>query len=219
MPLIGFEYEVVGDQDADREARPNGDGRLNVQRPADDLLANLAEALRRALTDRLGKIVFAVAGAGLGADAEQGREDRGFEQHAPVIIDLILQAGIALGSAPGWRSSTIELAVRHDQAIPDQQRARLSEGDLGVVLPDQARALRDQQEFAGRAVIDILGNLCGDLAGQIRSQTVISDAGITAPACSTYWLAGGWIAIGADGASIDVAIEEGELVILRRQVG
>ena len=28
--------------------------------------------------------------AGLGADAEQGREDRGLEQHAPVIIDLIL---------------------------------------------------------------------------------------------------------------------------------
>jgi hypothetical protein len=51
------------------------------------------------------------------------------------------------------------------QAVPDQQRTRLAKGDLGVVLPNQTRALRDQQEFSGGTVIDILSHLCGDFAG------------------------------------------------------
>lgn len=40
-------------------------------------------------------------------------------------------------------------------------------GDLVVIFPDQPRALRDQQDAAGRTVIDILGDLRGDLPGEI----------------------------------------------------
>src|ERR1700734_501940 len=86
---IGFEDEVVGDHHANREAWPDGDGRLDVQGARDDLLAGLVEALRRSLADCLRQVVLAVAGAGLGPDTQQRGQDRGLEQHAPVIIDLI----------------------------------------------------------------------------------------------------------------------------------
>ena len=58
-------------------------------------------------------------------------------------------------------------AVGHDEPVPDEQHTRLAEGDLAVVLADEARALRDEEVRAGRAVIDILRHLRGDLAGQI----------------------------------------------------
>jgi len=54
----------MGDQHADRESRPNGDRRLNVQRASDDLLADLAEPLRRALTECLHERILVVVGAG-----------------------------------------------------------------------------------------------------------------------------------------------------------
>ena len=82
--------------------------------------------------------------------------------------------------------------------------------------PIEARTLRDQQESAGRAVIDILGDLRGDLAGQIRPQAG-DQCRRDHRAGLEQILAGGWVdAIGADGAAIDVAVEEGELVILAR---
>jgi hypothetical protein len=107
---------------------------------------------------------FGVAGAGLGTDAEQGREDRRLEQHAPMVIDLAFQAGKAFRVGTGLTFQNDGSAIRHDQAIPNQQRAGLAEGHLGVVLADKACALRDQQNTAGRAVIDVIGYLGGDLA-------------------------------------------------------
>src|SRR3546814_15040212 len=42
--------------------------------------------------------------------------------------------------------------------------------NLIVVIADQPRSLRHQQDSAGRAIIDILGDLRGDLAGKVGSQ-------------------------------------------------
>ena len=61
------------DHDADREARADGDRRLDVQRPPDDLLADLTEALRRPLAKGLDERILVIAGAGLRADAEDRR--------------------------------------------------------------------------------------------------------------------------------------------------
>src|SRR5262249_43770023 len=94
---IGFEHEIVRDHHPNRETRTDGDGRLDVERAADHLLAGLVEALRHALLDGLGERAIVVAAhAGFRADAQDGREDRGLEQHAPMVIDLVLEAGIAL---------------------------------------------------------------------------------------------------------------------------
>ena len=91
----------MSDQNANREARPNGDGRLNVQGASNDLFADLAESLRRALMKGLHKPVFVVVGASFGPDAEKRCKDRPLEQHAPVIVDLVFKAGVAFGVRAG----------------------------------------------------------------------------------------------------------------------
>ena len=70
-------------------------------------------------------------------------------------------------SVAGRLSITIERAVGQDDALPDDERALLAEGDDVVVLADEAGALRDQQVAAGDGVVDVLGHLGDDEAGQI----------------------------------------------------
>src|SRR6202171_211942 len=72
---IGFKNQIVGDQHPDREARPNGDRRLNVQRALHDLPAGLADAVRRSLPQRLDELVLVVARACFRPDAENRRQD------------------------------------------------------------------------------------------------------------------------------------------------
>ena len=69
---VWFEYEVVSDHHANREARADGDRRLDVQRTPDDLLADLTEALRRPLAKGLDERILVVAGSGFGADVATG---------------------------------------------------------------------------------------------------------------------------------------------------
>ena len=59
-----------------------------------------------------------------------------------MMIDLGLKPRISprVGSRLSLKND--RSAVRHDQARPDQEDARLAEGNLAVVDPDQARALR-----------------------------------------------------------------------------
>src|SRR5579883_306045 len=160
---IRFEDEVVRDHHAHRKTWPDSDGRLNVERPADHLLAGLIDALRHALLNGLGeRAVVVAAHAGLRSDTKQRREDRRLEQRAPVAVDLVLEAGIAFGIGAGLTLQNDRAAVRHDQAIPYEKGTRLPESDLRIVLPDQARALRDQKDLSRWAVIDIFRHLCGD---------------------------------------------------------
>src|SRR6266481_184953 len=84
-----------------------------------------------------------------------------------MLIDLVFEAGEALSVSAGLTLQHDGAAVRHDQPRPDQEYAILAEGDLAVIDADELRALRDEQEPAARAVIDVLGHLRGDLAGKI----------------------------------------------------
>src|SRR5690242_17619605 len=147
---VWLENEIMGDHHADGETRPDRDRRLDIERAPDQLLAGLIEALRCALSDRLRQIVLAAAGARFGADAQERGEDRRLEQHAPVVVDLVLEAGIALGIGAGLTLQHDRATVRHDQAIPDEERTCLPKGDLRIVLSDQPRALRDQEDLARR---------------------------------------------------------------------
>src|SRR3546814_3971094 len=49
------------------------------------------------------------------------------------------------------------------------QDAALAGGDFIVILADQARTLRDEKNATRGAVVDILGNLRGDLPGEVRA--------------------------------------------------
>ena len=48
----------------------------------------------------------------------------------------------------------------------------MANGDAVVVGPDQAGALRNQEQAARGAIIDILGDLRSDLAGQVESHVL-----------------------------------------------
>jgi len=74
------------------------------------------------------------------------------------------------------------------EAVPDEESAGLTEGYLRVVLADEACARRDQKEFfrSGchrRSSVNLGGHWAR--AGRRRSPA-ISEAGMTAPACSTF---------------------------------
>src|SRR5262249_60363682 len=84
-----------------------------------------------------------------------------------MIIDLVLQSGIAFGVSTRLTFEHNRTAVRKDEASPDEENARLSERDLTVVDADQLRSLWDQEVAAGRTIIDILGDLARDLTGQV----------------------------------------------------
>src|SRR5690606_34211393 len=105
--------------------------------------------------------------AELCADTEQRRERGSREQPAPMMVDLVLQASESLRVDAGLALEHDRAAVRHDQPRPDEEHAILSERDLAVVDPDEPRSLRDKKILAGRAVIDVLGDLSGDLAREI----------------------------------------------------
>lgn len=151
-----------------RKARPDDVGRLDIQRPSHDLLADLVETLRAAGTQRLGDAV-AATDVGFRADTEHGRHQGGLEYLAPMIVGLILQSSEA-------RRIGRRLILQHDrvpgpphQPGPDQQHPLLAISDLGVIATDQCRALRDQQDMPGRTVIDILRDLRRDFARQVRA--------------------------------------------------
>src|SRR5579883_2660940 len=128
---VRFEDKVVRDHHAHWKTRPDGDGRLNVERAADHLLAGLIDALRHPLLNGLGKRAVVVAThAGLRSDAEERREDRRLEQRAPVVVDFVFEPGIAFGIGAGLTFKNDRAAVRHDQAIPYEKRTSLPESDL-----------------------------------------------------------------------------------------
>jgi hypothetical protein len=79
---------------------PDRDRRLDLERAPDDLLSDLAEALRGALAQSLDQGALVIVGAGLRTYAEQRREDCGLEQHAPMVVDLIFESSAPSGSAP-----------------------------------------------------------------------------------------------------------------------
>ena len=84
--------------------------------------------------------------------AEAVPEKKGARKEAAKATFLERVGHAAIGAGLAFQHD--RPAVRHDQAIPSEERTRLSECDLRIVLADQARPLRDQQDFSGRPVID-----------------------------------------------------------------
>ena len=104
----------------------------------------------------------------LAADAEHGRQRHALQQLPGVEIDLVGEAGVAAGVGGRQVVDHDRAAVGQDDALPDDERALLAEGDDVVVLADETGALRDQQVAARDGVVDVLGHLGDDEARQIR---------------------------------------------------
>jgi hypothetical protein len=76
--------------------------------------------------------------ARLRSDTERSREDGGLEEHAPMIVDVILKPGVALGVRARLALQNDRVAARHDDPCPDQQHTALPKSDGGVVLARSA---------------------------------------------------------------------------------
>ncbi len=84
-----------------------------------------------------------------------------------MLVHAVLQAGISGRIGAGLALENDRAAVRQYQPIPGQQHAGLPGGDLAVIFADQPRPLRDEQDTARRAVIDVGRHLGGNLTGKI----------------------------------------------------
>ncbi len=84
-----------------------------------------------------------------------------------MIVDAILETGKARRIHPGLAFEDKRPPVREDQPVPDEEHAALANGHAIVIGADQPGALRNQEQASRGAVIDVLGNLRGDLTWQV----------------------------------------------------
>ena len=142
---------------AQRPAGTDGDGRLDVEVLLNNALAGLIDILLGRFANRLDEIALLASERDLGADAQQSGQSHALQQRPGVVIDIIRQPGIAGGIGCGQIVDLDGGTIGQDDALPHQQGPRLAEGDDAVIGADQARALRDQQNLPGDAVMDVLG--------------------------------------------------------------
>src|SRR3546814_2074506 len=100
-PTPGPERQILVNEDAQRPSGANGDGGLEVEVLADDLLSGLAGRLLGRLANGAHEIAFIVADRQFGADAKQGRKPDALEQLPAMEVDLILEPGITGGIGGG----------------------------------------------------------------------------------------------------------------------
>ncbi len=88
---------------------------------------------------------------------------------------------------------------------------RWRRSNLAVINADQPRALRDQQRAAGRTVIDVLGNLGGDLPREIGADAGDQRGGNDRARLHDEGRRRLGEPVGAGRAAIDRGIDESEL--------
>lgn len=148
--------------------------------PTDDLLACVVDGVLPAVADRPEQPILIVNGE-FGADRQQCRQAGSLGEIPPVIVDAILKTRIALRVGSGLTFQDDRTAIREDEPLPDEKHPALTEADIVAVLADQPRALRDEQNAPGRAVVDMLRDLGGDLARQVGSDAGDEGRGDAAP--------------------------------------
>lgn len=84
-----------------------------------------------------------------------------------MIIDAIFKTSVTFGIGTRLSLQHDRATVRKNQPIPDKQHATLPKPTPLSYCPITCCPLRDQKDTARRAVVDILGDLSGDLAGKI----------------------------------------------------
>ena len=85
LPFVRLKHQIAIDDHPDRKARPDRQRRLDIEIAPNDLLTGLVQGIRCPASKRLNNVAI-VAGIGPSpsrANAQQGREQRGFEQLEP----------------------------------------------------------------------------------------------------------------------------------------
>src|SRR3546814_2396527 len=77
--------------------------------------------------------------------------DRGPSETAPMKVHAVLQTGEAATIGTGLAVELDGASIGQDQPRPGEQDAGLPGANLSVIVTDQPRALRDQQDEIGRA--------------------------------------------------------------------
>jgi len=162
LTFVRLKHEVAVDDHAHWKPRPDRQRWLDVKITLNDFLSGLVQAIAGSTTERCDDIAIGASAGGrskFAADAEQCRQQRGFEQGPPMIVDLILKAGITGGIGARLTLQHDRAAVRHDQAGPDQQHTRLPKRNLAIIDTYQPRPLWHEKETARGAIEHVLGNL------------------------------------------------------------
>src|SRR6266478_7405749 len=217
LPFVSLKDQIAVDDHSHRKPRPDRQRRLNVEIPLNDFLSGLVQAIAGSTTERCDDITIAGGtrgGSKLAADAEQRRQQGSLEQGAPMIVDLVLETGKTGGIGAGLTLQHDRAAVRHDQAGPDQQHARLTEGDLAIVNADQSCPLRYEEEAPGRAVKDVLGHLGRDLARHIGTNSINERSGDHGPSLDHERRSRLRQSVRTGGSSIDRGVNERKFAIL-----
>ena len=84
-----------------------------------------------------------------------------------MIIDRVFKPCVSASVDAGERVDLDRGTIRHDDPAPDQEHARLAEGDHAVIAPDQACALRYENMGARDRVIDRTCHLSDDLPWKV----------------------------------------------------
>src|SRR5690606_10593939 len=209
-----LEYQIAGDDDPDRVARTDRQCRYDLQLALDDLLTRLVDGILRPVAYGADQSILVAAGQ-FRTDRKQGREASGPHQIPPVVIHAILKPGVTGSVRTRQALQDDGAAAGQDQAIPDQQDAALAEGHTVIILADDARSLRDQQQAAGRAVIDVLGHLGRDLAGQIGTDAGDKRRRDHRPGLKDIGRCRWCDAIRGDGLPVHRPVEKSGMAILR----
>ena len=160
------------------------------------------------------EIALIAVRAKLRADAEQSRERRCLQKIAPMIIDAIFEPSIAFRVGAGLVLKHDRLAVRKNDAVPDEQDAGLTKRNLAIVAADQFGTLWHKEEASRRTVVDVLRDLRGDQARQVGLDA--GDQSRRDDCARLQDIGRGRIhqTVGTDGTAIGGTVEKGELVVL-----
>ncbi len=133
-----------------------------------------------------------------------------------MIVHAIFQTSVALTVRARLAFQNDRPAIGHDQPVPNQQHAALPKPDAIVIFTDDAATLRQEQDAAGRAVIDVFRDLRGDLAGMVGANTGDERGSDYRSCLKDLGRCRGRDAIRRHGAPIDWGIDECQLAILSR---
>lgn len=215
MASLRFKDQIAGHDHAHRKPRPDRECWRNITLTTHDLAACITDGILCAVADGSGDGIVSISPQ-FGTDVEHCRKKRRPQYTAPMVIDTVLESCIACAIRSGLSFQDNGLAIGQDGPGPDKQDAVLAETDAIVIFADEAGSLRQQEIALRGAVIDVLGHLSHDLAGEVRANASDEGGGNDGP-CLRDVRRGGWCdPVGREDASVDGGIEEIESAVLVR---